>query len=331
VSSVAGRTFAVTGATGFVGRALARRLLDEGAGVRVLARRGEAAADLADRGASVVVGDLSDAAALGDLCDGANVVLHSAALAGDVGTVADFVAPNVDGTVALAHAARAAGCTRLVYLSTVSVYGFDPPPLADETTPAPELGDAYPYAHSKRLGEIALEAIDIERVVARVGSVYGPGSEHWTARPVRVMNSGTGMVLVEGGRGLHNYVYIDNLVDALVLCAVHPDAPGHTFNLTDGATTYADFFGRYIAMADGPRKTRKLSRRQAMAVAWAAEKIAALRGRPPLLTRLAIRLLLRRSEFSNARARRVLGWHSRVSLEDGMTECDVWLRDSGLL
>ncbi len=320
----------LTGSTGFVGRKLAARLVEQGAVVTALVRDPSRAPE----GVEKVVGDLGATDALATACRDNEIVIHSAARPADSGATADFYRDNVEGTLLLARAAVAAGCRRFVFLSSISTYGFRPPPVADESTDVTvaNIGGSYPYAESKIVCEHLLPSFGIpELVIVRVGSVYGPGSFHWTERPVRVLRDPRiGMMLIDGGDGLHNYVYIDNVVDGLLLAAIHPGASG-TFNMTDGVATYRDFFRYYGEMLGGRGRVRKVSRNQALALAWAAEQAAKLRGKPPLLTRIAVKLLCRRSELPSARAADVLGWRPVVTLGDGMAASAQWLADGGLL
>lgn len=320
----------VTGATGFVGGRLAAALVDRGDEVTALARD---PARLAVAGARPVAGALDDAGALHRACEGQDVVVHVAARASDAGARAAFFRDNVDGTLALARAALEAGVRRLVYVSTISVYGFAPPALVDEDTPVGDLGGDYPYAESKLVGERALAPFSdrLELVVVRLGSVYGPGSAQWTARPVRVMRRPPGLMLIDGGAGLHNYVYIDNAVAGLIAAATHDAAAGELFNLTDGTVSYREFFGYYAAMLPRPPALRSVGRVPALAIAAALEAAARARGKAPLLTPVAVRLLARRAAIRSERIAAVLGHRGRVSLEEGMEASRGWLREQRLI
>lgn len=326
----------VTGATGLVGGALCERLLGGGARVTALVRRRARAGDLEAKGARLVEGDLGDEDALVEASAGQALVFHSAARSGDAGDVAGYLEDNLEGTRRLFEACARAGVSRFVHLSTISAYGFSPPPEVTEKTPIEPFVGHYPYAVSKvraerLLGELS-SVSDTELVIARVGSVYGPGSAHWTLRPARLLSQGpVGMLLVDGGQGLHNHVYLDNLVDALVLLGQHPDAAGETCNVTDGATSYRAFFGAYAArMAEGRARTRSVSKAQALALAFVVEQAAALARKPPLITRIAVRLLCRKSVISSEKLR-ALGWTPRVSLDEGMDACARWLHEQGVL
>lgn len=325
----------LTGATGFVGGRLAERLLDEGAHVTALVRDPGKAAPLAKRGARLVEGSLADRDALARACAGAPTVVHCAARATDWGPMEAFLRDNVEGTRNLAEAALAAGCPRFVHLSTISVYGFEAPPVVTEDTPVPVLGQAYPYGESKRRAEGVIADLGgrgLETVVLRVGSVYGPGSTQWTLRPAKLARSPLGLVLVDGGRGLLNHVYIDNLVEGIRRAMEHPAAAGGLFNLTDGEpSTYRAFFEHYARMVRGEgAPMRDLGRRPAMALAWLMERVGEGLGRPVPITRIAVRLLMRRSDIRSDHAMRVLGYDPAVDLAEGMAACRAWLSELGL-
>lgn len=329
------REVMVTGATGFVGGRLVERLLDRGTHVTALVRDPARAHDLGRRGVRLVQGSLADREALDRACEGQDVVVHCAARATDVGAMDAFLRDNVEGSRNVAEAARAAGCSRMVHLSTISVYGFDPPPTVTEDTPLRPLGDSYPYGESKRLAEEEVGRVaarGLETVVLRVGSVYGPGSTQWTLRPAKLARSRLGLILVDGGRGLLNHVYIDNLLDGIELAMEHPVAAGGLFNLTDGAPTpYRDFFAHYVRMVRGPGASMPdLGRRRALALAWLVETAGRAAGRPVPITRIAVRLLMRRSDIRSDRAMDRLGYAPAVDLEAGMAACHRWLAEQGV-
>jgi nucleoside-diphosphate-sugar epimerase len=329
------RTVLVTGATGFVGGHLVGRLLDEGAHVTALVRDRSRAEGLARRGVRLVEGDLADAGALRAACQGQQVVVHCAARALDVGPMDAFLRDNVDGTRAVAEAALGAGCGRFVHLSSISVYGVVPPPVVTEDTPLPNQARVYPYGESKRLAEEAVHAVarrGLATVIVRVGSVYGPGAAQWTLRPAKMARSRMGLVLVEDGRGLHNPIFIDDLVDGLQLAMDHPAAVGGVFNMTAGeAVTYREFFAHYVTMVRGRHGPMvSLGRRTALALAWVMERVGRATGRPVPITRIAVRLLVRRSVIRSDRACHTLGFAPSVGLEDGMAACHRWLAELGV-
>jgi nucleoside-diphosphate-sugar epimerase len=211
----------VTGGTGFLGGALIRRLLANGATVRVLARDSGRADALAARGAEVVRGDLGDHAAIARAVEGAAVVYHVAAMVEAPGDLADFLDANRGGTERVFQAALQHGVGRVVYSSSIAVYGL----LAgrksiDEDTPydpQPELRDSYSQSkiQADRFAAAFARERNLSTVILRPGVIYGPGK----ALPLGLLGFAAGKTNVLFGNPGNRLPlnYIENLVDALLL------------------------------------------------------------------------------------------------------------------
>jgi len=164
--------------------------------------------------------------------------------------------------------------------------------------------------------------------IVRPGDIYGPGSEQWSLRPLRLLQ-GRRLVLPARGRGLVTPVYLDDLVDCLVRALLHPQAAGHAFTAWSGRTVRSrDFFGHYARML-GRERVPVAPTRLLLAYAGLAELGARARGSSPAVTRAALRYLCRRAAYSTAQARSVLGWEPRVDLDEGMLRTEAWLRTGG--
>ena len=323
--SLDGQRVFITGATGFIGGALALRLAAEGARVTALARNPSSGGALREAGVAVVEGDLSDPDRLRALIAGAEVVYHLAAAAGTAPN-AEMVQINVWGTRHLIAAARAAGVARFVHVSTVAVYGYRRRGVVDETARLHPTGDMY--ADTKAIGEELARGDDLPVVIVRPAQVYGPRSGAWT---LRMLNLTRYVVpLVDGGRGACHPIYIDDLIDLLALAGVHADAPGQVFNGSpDPAPTWGDFLRAYGRM-QGHERVLALPR--ALLYPPAAALEAALRvtdRRLPL--RAMVDFLTAQVTYSNRKAREVLGWTPRVGLAEGMRRTEAWLRTNGHL
>ena len=195
-------------------------------------------------------GDLTDPASLQAAVEGCQLVFHAAAWVSEGGNKADVWAVNVTGTRNMVEAALTAGVERFVHLSSCSVYGSLQQHNIDETSPTRMRGNLY--GDSKVAAEeVLFEAYrnqGLPAVSARASQVYGPRSPQFTIRPVEVIKAGK-MVLIDGGRHLCKPIYIDNLVDGLILCAKVEAAVGEAINLTDGEPVpWRDFFGAYGRM-----------------------------------------------------------------------------------
>ncbi|GAB4469844.1 MAG: NAD-dependent epimerase/dehydratase family protein [Anaerolineae bacterium] len=324
--NLAGQRVFVTGAAGFIGGHLARRLHAEGAHVIALERRPGSASALAEAGIEVVQGDITDHARMAALVgQGVDVVFHAAAwLNGNPRRAAVI---NVEATRALAEASAAAGVHRFVFISTISVYGPHGDRDVDESTPLTLFGD--PYGDTKIEGERALQEVaartGLAVTIVRPGMVYGPGSRLWTASPARLARRGL-LPLVDDGEAATHPIYIDDLIDLLLLCATAERAIGGIYNaVDDGPITMRDFPGGYIAMIP---TTRAL-----WLPGWMVH--AALRLANPLVAAHNLSYVADRmtgkGRVSNERAWAELGWRPTISLAEGLRRSHAWLRTEGIL
>jgi nucleoside-diphosphate-sugar epimerase len=171
---------------------------------------------------------------------------------------------------------------------------------------------------------------EVPVTIIRPGDVYGPRSRGWTLLPVKMIKSGQ-LVLPAGGHGQIGPVYVDNLVDGVTLAAESPDAVGEIFTIADGyAVDMADFFGYYARML-GKSGIRTLPTPVARTIAAAGGRIEKALGRDTEMSAASIDYLTKRGSYSIEKARRVLGYEPKVTLEEGMRRCEEWLKAEGLL
>jgi nucleoside-diphosphate-sugar epimerase len=318
----------VTGATGAIGSALTERLSREGWRVNALARRPESAAHLEVlSGVTIVSGDLEDNETLIHASAGCDTVFHLAALVhADPSTPeAEFTRVNVAGTGSLVDAAITAGAKRLVFFSSVAVYPETDAVTDEESQPQPQTA----YGRSKLEGEeLALSRDgEIEVVVLRLPVVYGPRDRGNVIRLVRAIRRGR-FAIVGDGTNLKTMVGLDNVVDAALLVATHPRAPGRIFIVCDErdysqieiATTIAELLGRRASFPRVPRAPMLLLGRIADLVS------AATRVQLPL-TSDRVRKLSMSTQHRGDRIRRELGFTPRHTLREGLEQVIASLRD----
>ena len=320
---------AITGVGGFIGAAAARRYLAAGATVRGLELPGVVVPD----GVDTIRGSVTDAAALHAVVEGADVVLHTAAIVAESGDWKDFHRINAEGPVRVCDAARAAGVRSFVHLSSVMVHGFD---YADGINEDGALDPAdNPYCWSKINAEFALRGRNVPGEfsvhIIRPGDVYGPGSVPWVLRPVQHMREHT-FLYVDPKYSVINHVYIDNLLDAIDVVVMGKDATaGQVFIVTDGQRTLArDFFG-WFAQQVGSTRHPSLPGWLAEPLVGALARILpeSLRNRLDL-DRQSVRYLRRRGTFDISRIR-ALGWTPQIDLAEGRARTAQWLAELGYI
>jgi nucleoside-diphosphate-sugar epimerase len=323
----------VTGASGFIGGRLAERLAtEEGVRVHAMVRNPKKAERLRKLPLEIVKADLLDLSSLRKAISGCDLVFHCGALVRETGNRNEFVETNVKGTENILKTSTEAGVKKFIHFSSVAVYGLNPPDGADETTPYQPCGNLY--CDTKIDSEEAVWAAHRKKglpvVVIRPTNVYGPYSNPWTIRPIKLVNSGQ-MILINGGTGFCNYVYIDNLIDATLTATKRDQSVGQVYLITDGnAVMWREFFGCYAQMAGKPRM-RSVPEWLGKGIALGMEIGSKFTRKPPKITREAVRFLTRQARFSIDKARRELGYQPRFSLEEGMKLTEQWLRDDGYL
>jgi nucleoside-diphosphate-sugar epimerase len=313
-----GRRAAVTGAGGFIGGAVSRRLLAEGAEVVGIDVDESATGRVRDAGARAARVDVTDRDGLADALARAELVVHAAALVHEGREMDEFVRVNVVGTANVLDAAAAAGAERVVHVSSVVVYGYHAPGEQDESAQLRSYG--LPYIDTK----VASDRLARRRgaVVIRPGDVYGPGGPQWILRPAELARRGRAILPACGGTMLP--VYVDDLVEA-ILAALERGEPGEAYTVWDGQPVSFEEHFRRVAEIAGGDPPRSLPRPVLAAAAAAIEAVARLRGRRPDFSPAAITYVERRGTVSNRRAREELGWSPRVSYDEGMRRTAEWL------
>jgi nucleoside-diphosphate-sugar epimerase len=255
----------VTGATGFIGGRLTDYLtLHYKANVRALVRNYGRAVHLARYGTELIPGDLLNPESLSKAAAGCDVVFHCAF--GAVGEDDERRNVTVDGTKHVLEAALAAGVKRFVHVSTVSVHGADPGPVIDENTPLAYTGELYGDAKidAEKLVLHYVHEKGLPAVIVRPTIVYGPRAGGWTIGPVTNMKRGQ-FTLIEHGSGVANHVYVDDVVQGLLLAAVRPNINGEAFLLSQGSgVAWKEFFGYYARLlgVELPNLTRQMIQEQ---------------------------------------------------------------------
>jgi nucleoside-diphosphate-sugar epimerase len=324
----------VTGATGFVGQALVRRLQAMGAEVIGLGRNRLRLTQLESQGVRALYTDLADAQAIHSVCQGQEVVFHVAAFSSPWGQAQDFYRSNVIATQNVIHACEEGGVKRLVHVSTPGIYFRYESRLdvrEDEPLPGQVVNE---YTRTKLLAEGEIDrafARGLPVITIRPRAIFGPGDTSILPRLVDRLEKGR-LRVIGDGKNITDLTYIENVVDALLLCATSPQTTlGKKYNITNGTPVKMWEMIEKLCQALGyefPR--RSISYNSALAAATFLEIIyALLPGNPePPFTRYVVGLLAKSTTLDISAARQELGYQPRVSNEEGFAEFVRWWKDT---
>jgi nucleoside-diphosphate-sugar epimerase len=316
------KTAFVTGGSGFIGRALVRRLVAGGCQVRALARSEGSAAAIEELGAGAVRGSLADRDAMAAGARGCDAAFHLAAHLGQWGSRADFMRDNVEGTENALAACREAGVARFVHCGTeAALIAGEPLRHVDETAPLRPDSKAL-YASTKAMAEQAVRAANapgFETVVIRPRFVWGAGDTTLLPELVEMAQSGR-LLWIGGGNQLTDITHVENTVEGLLLGA-SAGAPGEAYFVTDGEpVVFREFISAMLETQGVEPPTRSVPAPLAGAAATVAEaawRMLPLPGEPPV-TRFAYWISSQECTINIAKARAELGYEPVVSREHGL-------------
>lgn len=312
----------VTGAGGFLGRALVLRLVDSGKPIRILVRRrphwlGECA------NVHAVVGDLGDPELVRHAVRGTRVVYHLGAAM--KGGQREFEAGTVWGTRNVIDACLEAKVERLVYVSSMSVLdhaGRDARvPVTEQSAYEPLPAARGLYTQTKLLAEqlvlAAMREQSLPAVVLRPGQIFGPGAQATTPNAV-VALAGRWIVVGLDDPALP-LVYVDDVVDALLLAASRPAAAGQLFHVVDPTSITRSQYLQAARAALGPRlRTVRLPTFAFLGLSHGVALLGRLLKRAVPLTPYRVRSLRPLANFDMTKSRDELGWTPRVGVHAGL-------------
>ena len=323
---------AVTGVSGFVGAAVARALAARGYAVRGIARQPAGKANLEGFPGEIAEADVRDVAAMTQALENCDALIHCAAdyrlWTRDPG---EIVANNRTGARATMEAARAAGVRRIVHTSSVATIAPLPGGAADETralTPETAIGA---YKRSKVEAERIVEAMiadGLPAVIVHPSTPIGPRD---------VKPTPTGRIIVEAANGRMpafvdtglNLVHVDDVAEGHVL-ALERGEIGRHYILGGEDVSLAAMLAEIAARSGRAAPRVRLPIAPLRPLAWAAEAVAQLTGREPMLTRDALKMARHHMFFTSARAEGELGYAPR-DWREGVADALAWFRERGMV
>jgi nucleoside-diphosphate-sugar epimerase len=323
----------VTGGTGFTGGYLVRRLVANGNSVRALVRSPEKGKALADLGVEMVQGDVTNPASLRKAMEGVEMVYHIAgAFRQEKISDKKMWEINCHGVQNMLDAAVAAGTVqRFVHCSTIGVHGdIKDPPATEDTPYAP--GDVY--QESKAGGEkIAFEYMKQGKLpvaIFRPGGIYGPGDMRFLKLFRSIKNKR--FVMIGSGEVLYSLIYIDDLVEGIILCGTHPKAINNIYILTGEPALTLNQFTAIIAEVLGARLPMwHIPFKPVYITSYICEKVFKFFGLEPPIYRRRVDFFRKDRSFSLSKARSELNFEPKVGVKDGLTRTACWYKEQGLL
>ncbi|MCK8516812.1 NAD-dependent epimerase/dehydratase family protein [Methylonatrum kenyense] len=321
----------VTGATGFTGSALCRRLVADGWEVTAFVRESPRVAPLRALGIDCVEVDITDVDSVRNAMTPVDCVFHIAALfrTEDVDRK-QFKRVNVDAVEYVAGAAWETGVGRFVHCSTVGVQGQIDDPPADETY-RPRPNDHY--QSTKWQGEqVARRYIEngLPGVVVRPAGIYGPGDMRFLKLFKAIEHNI--FVMIGNGKTLYHLTYIDDLIDGFMLAAEKQEALGEVFTIAGPRYTTVQELADTVARILEKKPPRlRVPLWPVQVAAKACEAVCRPFGiNPPLYPRRVEFFAMDRA-FTTEKAQRLLNYTPRFDIQDGLTASAKWYRKEGLL
>lgn len=323
----------VTGASGFVGSAVASAFRSEGYPVRALVRASSPRANLQDASVEIATGDLLDRASVAAALRGVRYLVHAAAdyrlWAPDP---AEIVRTNVEGTRILMEEAQRAGVERIVYTSSVATIALTNGAPGDETSPLAPEHAVGAYKRSKVLAERL-----VEDMVARDGLPAVIVNPSTPIGPRDVKPTPTGQIIVEAASGRMpgyvdtglNLVHVDD-VAAGHLAALRHGRVGQRYILGGENVLLSRMLADIAELVGRSPPRLRLPRELIFPIAYGAEAWARLTGKPPFVTVDGLRMAKKKMFFDDAKARSELGYASRPYRE-GLADAVAWFRAGGYL
>lgn len=309
----------VTGAAGFIGNALVKRLVREGHDVKAIIH--ETKLKDYEKKAEYIKGDITDIDSIRPIVKDIDIVFHCAAIVKDYGPKKIFYKVNVEGTKNLVNACQDTQIKRFIFLSHMRYedskkFGF--------------------YSETKNIAEQFLLEKFKENgfpfIIIRPGNVYGPGATIWVLRNLYSIKKNR-ITLVNNGNGIFIHTYIDNLLDALLSAMKKPDIVGEDFNITDGdySITYGKYLNDLARIVGAKPITKNLSKNRAIVIGKIMIFLNKIFKIKPWVTPVAVNILTNDKKISIEKAKKLLNYNPKINYDEAMKRITAWLKEEGYL
>lgn len=323
---------AITGASGFLGGALARAYCENGDNVITLVRKTSNISLLKELGVEIIYGELTDENVFHTLLKNADLSIHCAGLTTDIGPWEQFVTVNIGSTKNFFEASLKQECPKVIYVSSVAVYGNGRHHRGTDEETSYETIIVDNYTRSKIIADrMAFEYhqnFNLPVTVIRPGYIWGPGDRAIMPLLVKAIKEGR-LAVADGGTNIMHLSHIDNVVKGIMLAAKSEKSIGRAYNITDGSkVTTLRFLTDLIDIIGVEYKIRSFPYVPVYVAAYFLELYARLkryRFKPPI-TRYTVRLSKYDQVFDISRAIYELGYKPQVNYKEGMAGMAAFVR-----
>ncbi len=315
--------FFITGANGFIGSNLTKKLIERGHTVRALILKGtdESTLDEFKDKIEKIYGDVTDIDSIQQSLEGVDVVIHLAARVSDWGSEKEFTRLNYEGTKNVLDAAVEAQVKRFIFMSSLTVHGFEGFQNADESTPYKPWNA---YARSKKAVEDLLKVYysqgKIETCIVRPGfTIFGPNDKLFSFEVYSRIDKGKSFPVVNNAKTVTCYSYVENLADGLILVATHPKAAGQTYIISDGPILpFKDFMTKMFGACGKELKLLSIPSWLAYPAAGLLEAMYKLvrSKKGPLITLYRVKVIATDLGFKNDKIVNNLGYQASIGIEE---------------
>lgn len=308
----------VTGAAGYIGNALVHRLINEGHEVIGLVHHHQPPHPA--KSATIVSGDITQKDTYAAYLSDTDVVFHCAAYVKDYGPTHLFKQINVQGTQTIATLSHQQSISRFIYLGHIQ-YETSQHGLYNKTK---QRAEQYLYDLHQKEG--------FPVVIIRPGNVYGPGPATWVLRPIQAILKNR-IALIDNGNGIFHHIYIDNLLDGLLLSMNTKGIEGKQIDITDGDTQirWKHYFNDLATIIGKPPITRTLSKNQALLISKLMMLRYVLLRQEPWITTTAINIFTNTTPISIKPAQQLLGYTPKIDYTTALKNIKEWLTNTHYL
>ena len=310
----------VTGATGFIGQSVMKRLLQNAYPVTALLLHGESEEPV--KGATIVRGDITRPSSLSGLLEGHQTVIH---IAGAVGYQSwkNCRMINRDGMHHIVNEAVVAGIKRFIHISSVSVYGRVSDVPIDEDFPLKKIGDPYgdTKIEAERILREAAKRNNLDITILRPTAIYGKGDIKFLPSLIRNLKSGKFRMIGDGNQTV-DLVNVADVADSVLIVLENDRSIGKTYNIAQsGNPTWNEFLAFLSAELNLALTEKHIPYQVAYTASGLMELISVITRNPPRISRYAIRLVGKQYIYVTDRIRNELGFSPAIGLKEGIQEC----------